>query len=115
MEPNLIDESPHGEMILAVQRAALAAVDPAAAIRRHVQRQGDLLTIAGRTYNLAAYERIWIIGGGKAATAMAAALYAILGNRLAGGVLVTKVGHTGAGDTGPVQVMAFLRTLLEYK
>jgi hydroxypyruvate reductase len=105
VETDSIAKSPHGDMILAVQRAALAAVDPGAAVRRQVRRQGNLLTVAGRAYDLSAIERIWVVGGGKAATAMAAALYAILGQRLAGGLVVTKVGHTGTRDTGPVQIV----------
>ncbi len=93
MEPYSIRCSPHGEMILAVQRAALAAVEPGAAVRRHLQRRGDLLIVAGRTYDLSAIERVWVVGGGKAATAMTASLHSLLGNRLAGGLVVTKYGH----------------------
>lgn len=59
-----------------------------------------------RIYDLAAVERVWVVGGGKAATAMAAALHAILGSRLSGGLVVTKYGHVDPRlDTGPVQVV----------
>jgi hydroxypyruvate reductase len=103
--PHSVRHSSHQDAILAVQSAALAAVEPGAAIRRHVQRQGDLLRVGERTYDLARVERVWIVGGGKAATAMVAALYAILGDRLAGGTVVTKYGHIDADlDTGPVHV-----------
>ena len=106
MEPTSIRSSTHREVILAVQRAALAAVDPGAAVRGYVHRQGDRLTVAGRAYDLVAVERIWIVGGGKAATAMAAALYGILGQRLSGGLVVTKYGHTDPTlETGPVEVV----------
>ncbi len=97
---------PHGEMILAVQRAALAAVEPGAAVRRHVQRRGDRLTVAGQSYDLTAFERVWIVGGGKAAPAMAAALRTILGERLSGGLVVTRYGHADPRlNTGPVEVI----------
>jgi glycerate 2-kinase len=96
-------------MILAVQQAALAAVEPGAAVRRQVQCQGEALTVAGQTYDLAAVERIWVVGGGKAAAAMAAALVAILGERLTGGLVVTKYGYGAAVtphlDAGPVEVV----------
>jgi hydroxypyruvate reductase len=93
-------------MILAVQRAALEAVEPGAAVRRHVQRQGDSLSVGGQTYDLAAVERVWVVGGGKAATAMVAALNASLGDRLAGGLVVTKYDHIDTSlDTGPVEVV----------
>jgi hydroxypyruvate reductase len=93
-------------MILAVQQAALAAVDPGAAMRRYVQLCDNQLTVAGNTYDLATVERIWIVGGGKAATAMVAALYAILGERLTGGLVLTKYGHADPSlDTGPVEIV----------
>ena len=110
MAPDSILKSSHADVILAVQRAALAAVDPGGAVRRQVRRQGDLLTIAGRNYDLAAAGRIWVVGGGKAAASMTAALHTVLGDRLAGGLVVTRYGHAdprlaGAGDTGPVEVV----------
>jgi len=88
------------EDVQAVQEAALAAVDPGQAIRRHLRRQGDVLIVSGRRYNLAHFERVWIAGGGKAVAPMIAALAEILGDRLDGGVAVTKYGHSspGAGD-----------------
>jgi glycerate 2-kinase len=106
MEPRSIQNASHGDGIQAVQRAALAAVEPGAAVRRHLQCQGDLLCAGGRTYDLAAVERIWVVGGGKAATAMSAALFDLLGDRLSGGLVVTKYGHLDPRlDTGPVRVV----------
>lgn len=106
MEPYSSSRSPHRETILAVQRAALAAVDPGAAVRRHIRRQGDQLTIGARSYDLTAIQRIWVVGGGKAATAMAASLHATLGEWLAGGLVITKYGHADPRlDTGLVEVV----------
>ncbi len=101
-----IQDSPHREAILAVQRAALAAVEPGAALRRHVQRRGERLTVAGRGYDLRACERVWVVGGGKAAPAMTAALCDLLGERLTGGLVITKYSHRTPGPaTGPVAVL----------
>jgi len=98
--------SGHRDTIQAVARAALAAVEPGAAVRRPVQLAGDDLIVAGRTYDLATTGRLWVVGGGKAATAMAAALHTLLGERLAGGLVVTKYGHVDSClDTGPVEVV----------
>ena len=101
-----IYNSPYGEAIQAVQEAALAAVEPGAAVRRCLHLAGEHLVVAERRYNLAAIERIWVVGGGKAATAMVAALYELLGPRIAGGLAVTKYGHVDPQlDTGPVEMV----------
>jgi hydroxypyruvate reductase len=106
MIPHSIQSSPYRDVILSIQQAALDAVEPGAAVRRFVQRQGRLLAVGQQRYDLDEYERIWIVGGGKAATAMAAALRAELGQRLCGGLVVTKYGHVDPSfDTGPVEVL----------
>ena len=106
MEPHSIRNSPHRKSYLAMQRAALAAVEPGAAVRRYVELSGDQLIVAGRSYDLTEVDRVWVVGGGKAACAMAASLTNLLGERVAGGLVVTKYGHTDPGlDTGPVEVI----------
>jgi hydroxypyruvate reductase len=81
-----------------LQQAALAAVEPGAAVRRHVRREGDDLVVAGRRsdrrYDLRGYAHVFVIGCGKAAVPMSAAIAEILGDRLDEGVVVTKYGHT---------------------
>ncbi|MGD2207309.1 MAG: DUF4147 domain-containing protein, partial [Anaerolineae bacterium] len=106
MQPHSIRNSPYQGVILSVQQAALAAVEPGAAVRRHVQRRDDRLIVGGRAYDLAGVERVWVVGGGKAATAMVAALHHLLGERLAGGLVVTKYEHADPRlHTGPVQIV----------
>lgn len=101
-----IHNSPRRAAIQAVQQVALAAVEPGAAVRRCLRLAGEHLVVAGRRYDLAAIERIWVVGGGKAATAMVAALYGLLGPRIAGGLAVTKYGHVAPQlDTGPVEMV----------
>ncbi len=79
-----------------IQAAALAAVEPGHAIRRHLHREGDTLIVASRRYDLTRFERVWIAGGGKAAAPMVAALADLLGDRLTGGLAVTKYGHSSS-------------------
>ncbi len=86
------------DAVQAVQDAALAAVEPGKAIRRHLFRDGDVLVVADRRYDLNQFEHIWIAAGGKAAAPMVTALASILGDRLAGGVAVTKYGHSEVGN-----------------
>jgi len=77
-----------------IWEAALAAVDPAEAVRKHVRRRGDRLVVDGQNYDLTAYDRVWVVGAGKAAAAMGQSLEKTLGPRLGGGILVTKYGHS---------------------
>jgi glycerate 2-kinase len=77
-----------------LQQAALAAVEPRAAIRQHAHREGDVLVVAECHYNLDDYERVFIIGGGKAAVPMAATIADLLSDCQSAGVVVTKYGHT---------------------
>lgn len=74
-------------------QAGLKAVDPVAAIQRHVQRRGDMLLIADRQYDLKKYEKVFIVGAGKATAPMARALEDLLEDRIQAGVIVVKGGH----------------------
>jgi glycerate 2-kinase len=88
-----------------LQRAALAAADPASAIRRYVRREGDVLYVADQCYHLGDYERVYVVGGGKAAVPMAAAIVDILGERLTEGVVVTKYEHAGGWSVPRLQII----------
>jgi hydroxypyruvate reductase len=79
--------------VACIWTAALRAVDPAAAVRKFVKRDRHELIIGRRRFDLDNANRIWILGAGKAAAPMAQALEKILGDRLTGGVLVTRYGH----------------------
>jgi len=76
-----------------LQQAALAAVEPAAAVCRYVRHEQDALIVADRRYDLEKYGNVFVVGGGKAAAPMVAAIADILGERLTEGVIVTKYGH----------------------
>ena len=81
------------EDLIGMYRAALAAVDPEAAVHRHVQRRGDRLSVSDRVLDLNAFERVFLLGAGKGTAPMAKALEDILGERLSEGVVVVKYGH----------------------
>jgi hydroxypyruvate reductase len=76
-------------------QAALGAVDPGEAIRTHVRREGDLLHVADRPYDLHRYDAVDVIGVGKAGAVMALAVEALLGDRLRDGHVIVKYGHGG--------------------
>ncbi len=80
--------------IVTIFHAALGAVDPIVTVQRHVRRRDNGLEIRGHLYDLSAYEKIYVVGAGKASAAMAMALEDLLGNRLKAGVVNVKIGHT---------------------
>jgi glycerate 2-kinase len=91
--------------------AALRAVDPAEAVRRHVRREGDLLHVDDMAYDLARdFDEVVLIAVGKAAVPMAEAAHALIGDKMTRGVVATKYGHTPAAT--PLREVARL-TLLE--
>jgi hydroxypyruvate reductase len=76
-----------------LQQAALAAVDPAEAVYKLLSRVGDQILVADRSYRLRDYERVFLIGAGKAAVPMAEAVCEVLRSDLTGGVIVAKYRH----------------------
>ena len=76
-----------------LQRAALHAVDPAEAVYKFMSRVGDRLLVDSRAYDLRHFERVFVVGAGKAAMSMADAVCEVLHDRLSSGVIVTKYGH----------------------
>lgn len=78
---------------LRIFRASLAAADPAKAIARSVTLSGSVLKVGSKTYRLDQFDRIVVLGAGKASAAMAKALERILGSRISGGLVNTKHGH----------------------
>lgn len=79
--------------IVSVLQAALGAVDPAAAVRRFVQRQGDRLIVDGQVYDLREIDRIYVVGAGKADAPMAVAIEELLGDRITAGAVNVKYEH----------------------
>jgi glycerate 2-kinase len=77
-----------------VADAALAAVDPAAAIQHQVKLANNRLTVADRAYDLSQYRRILVVGAGKASGAMAQAVEEVLGERVTAGLVSVKDGYT---------------------
>lgn len=73
--------------------AAVAAADPARAVRRAVRRDGAHLVINGRDYDLGRLAGVVVVGAGKGSARMAAALEGLLGDRITAGVVITPYGY----------------------
>jgi glycerate 2-kinase len=70
--------------------AGLAAADPKDAVLRSARLEGNKILAGGETFEA---ERVFVLAAGKAAGAMAQAAEELLGEHLAGGLVVTKHGH----------------------
>jgi len=75
-------------------RAALKAVDPIEAVFRYVKMVDGALQVGERRFEFKDYDRILVVGAGKAGAPMARALEDLLGDRISDGVIVVKEGHS---------------------
>ena len=81
--------------------AGIAAADPYDAVKNYLEVENDRIGVEGGE-SLEA-ERVFILAAGKAAGPMARAAAELLGEKLAGGILVTKDDH----DPGPESLDTF--------
>ena len=81
-------------MVLAALEAAIESVRPATLVGRAVKFKGELSVrdIHGRKIKLRKFDRVYIVGSGKAAAGMADALYPILNDRVAAGAITVPSG-----------------------
>jgi hydroxypyruvate reductase len=80
----LIPDPERRALILPVLDAALEAADPAAAVHRALRRQHNHFYVGEALYDLNAYQDVYVVGFGKAATPMIEAIVQILGDRVRG-------------------------------
>jgi len=85
---------PERKHLLDIFHAAIAAVDPFNAVMNAVKIESNHIHVRGTRYDLDAYERIIVVGAGKATARMAAAIETLLGDKLAAGLIVVKHDHT---------------------
>ncbi len=84
------------ELLTDIFKAALAAVDPYQAVKNSVSRKNNSLFSGGHSFDLGYFGRVLVLGAGKAAERMAAAVEELLGDRIASGLIIAKYGQTGA-------------------
>lgn len=84
--------------LLTITQAALRRVDPYQMLVDHVRLDKEMLCInlgeTSQVIDLKPFSQVVVIGAGKATAPMARAIEEILGDRLAGGAIVVKYGHT---------------------
>ncbi|MFT5730651.1 MAG: glycerate 2-kinase [Desulforhopalus sp.] len=74
-------------------QAGLAAVAPGAAVKKFCTRQGSCFRVDGQEYDLDDFERVVVLGAGKAGAAMAKSVEDLLLDRIDEGLIVVKYGH----------------------
>ncbi len=80
-------------LALSIYSDTLDSIRADTLVDRAVSLRGDVLHVDGYACDLRAFERILVVGAGKASAAMARTIEAILGERISDGVVVTKYGH----------------------
>ena len=80
-----------------IYRDAVCEVDPAGLIQYRVKKVGRKLSILGHdtkiSEDLSRYQKVIVLGIGKASARMAAAMESILEDELSAGFVITKYGH----------------------
>jgi len=80
--------------LIDIFNAALVAVDPYQVVTSGMTFENNCLHAAGAAYELEAFDRVLVVGAGKATARMALAMEDALGNRISDGLIVVKDGHT---------------------
>lgn len=75
--------------------AAVRAADPANLVKKALAVKNRRLVVGKQTYALDRYDRVLVVGGGKAVVPMASAVEQLLKARVDGGLVVTRYGHGG--------------------
>lgn len=75
-------------------QAGLAAVAPGTAIKKFCKRRGDCLWVDDQEYDLNGFERVVVLGAGKAGASMARAIEDLVKDRIDDGLIVVKYGHS---------------------
>ncbi|GAB3596937.1 glycerate kinase type-2 family protein [Microbacterium tumbae] len=86
-------------LVLEIVEDALARVDAYPRIRDLVRVEEDVLHVGDREWALRPRRRIYLIGAGKAANAMALAVEHALGDRLTRGIAIVKIAEPDDGFT----------------
>lgn len=78
---------------LVIFQAGVRAVDPVNAVLRFVKLKDSKLSVGNETYEIQKYDRVYVVGAGKASAAMAQPIEEILGDRIKASAVNVKYGH----------------------
>jgi hydroxypyruvate reductase len=82
-----------GDCVCRILASAIQAVEPKQAVHSHLVSTGTQLLVSDRTYRLEDYQRIIVIGAGKAGSPMALAIEEIIPDHKLDGLVIVKEGY----------------------
>ena len=85
--------SPHGYDISKVMAAAINEADAGVALQNKIRLDGERLITEKGNFDLQNYNRLFVIGAGKAVVPMAGAICELLGNKIIAGLVITSGGY----------------------
>jgi glycerate 2-kinase len=100
----LTKSQPWGGAVARILSAALQAVEPASAVARCLSRHNNHLQAGERSFDLEQFEKIWLVGAGKAGLPMAVAAAHALGKYLHQGLVVVKAGYAVGAPSMPASI-----------
>ncbi len=82
---SIVGESEVRKNLLDILEAAVDAVDPYTCVRGALSRDGDILSIGEREFDLSTFDGVTVVGAGKASRRMVEAVVDVLGDRITRG------------------------------
>ena len=89
---------------LTILETALLAVDPKNLIKTELKVTKETIQISDLMFQLQDFNRIFVLGGGKASGAMAEGVWEILGHKISGGVINVLKGTSSNFFTGRISL-----------
>ncbi len=83
-----------GLKVARIMNAAIKSVDPRAAVLANLKLNNLHLELNRETYDLSSYDRIFLVGAGKAGQPMTEAIQEVIGYHLTSGKVIVKEGNS---------------------
>lgn len=85
---NTLAQNKVRKAVLEIAEAGLKAIDTEKAVKNGVVLDGDILKVKDKQFDLAGFERVFVVGVGKCALEAGRALEEILGDKLTNGIVL---------------------------
>jgi len=88
---DILDSTPQRHLVLQLIEQAYESIKPQNVLEKNVVRNGDLLTISDQEFDLASFERVFIVGFGKGSSGVCKIIEEKLGDKLMSGYVIDNV------------------------